>query len=448
MSELLPEGRFPLCLLLDNEYRNSANFEEYLSEYYQRRNRPGHPVNGLSEMNLYREVNQIFDRLLDYRFSVEILDTSNVEEVCEIYTRINKMGMTLSPFDLMNAFLYPFDITLRKDWEELDGYDELKDVDTKMNTNVLKTIALRKRDYCSSKYLYQLIPGTEVERRDPSGISRTEVPINSPSEFQELWETGIEYAERARQRIINTGDADFGAIKNEFIPNTPILAVLAALLWEYDKSYAGMLSGTTFDDRIVQWYWSAVLSRDYSGSSDSIMAQDFREMKGWFEDDANVPERVLTVDADFVENNLDLQNVTQGGRYSAVLGLYGLNNAKDFYTGRALGTYNANRIDDHHIFPNNVEGMSLPPERKHSVLNRALILDETNRNQIQNRKPSDYLSNIEAAAEESLEDRLRPHLISEEALDALWNDDFEAFVAARERTVLQHIKVQLSLDGL
>jgi len=360
--------------------------------------------------------------------------TSNLEEVCEIFTRINKKGMTLSTFDLMNAFLFPYDISLRKDWEELEGYDDLKAVDSTMNTNVLKTIGLRKRDYCSSKYIYQLIPGTDVERRDAAGASRVEVPIESATEFRDLWEVGIEYCEEARQRIINTGTNDFGAIKNDFIPHTTMLPVLAALLWEYDEQFAETVTRATFDDRIVQWYWSAALSRDYSGSSDSIMAQDFREMKAWLEDADEIPERVQTVDAEFIDQNLDLQSVTQGGRYSAVLGLYGLNTPKDFHTGRRLGTYNADRIDDHHIFPKNVEGLTLPPERKHSILNRALILDETNREQIQNRKPSDYLQDMEST-DESIEERLRPHLIPEEGVEALWNDDFEAFIEARERAV-------------
>jgi hypothetical protein len=177
------------------------------------------------------------------------------------------------------------------------------------------------------------------------------------------------------------------------------------------------------------------------------MAQDFREMKAWFEDADEIPERVQTVDAEFIDQNLDLQSVTQGGRYSAVLGLYGLNAPKDFHTGRRLGTYNADRIDDHHIFPKNVEGLTLPPERKHSILNRALILDETNREQIQNRKPSDYLQDMESA-DESIEERFRPHLIPEEGVEALWNDDFEAFIEARERAVLREIKERLSLTRI
>lgn len=448
IPELLPEeGRFPLCLVRDTEYLNSDAFETCLTDYYEQRDEPGHPVVNLSMMNLYRKFSTIFDEILNYRFSVEILDTSNLEEVCEIFTRINKKGMTLSTFDLMNAFLYPYDITLRKDWENLNDFDALKNVDGSMNTNILKAIALRQRDYCSSKYIYQLIPGTEVERRNVSGATRTEVPIQTANEFQQLWEESIEYCEDARERVINTGTSDFGAIKNDFIPNTTILSVLATLLWEYDEQYEDRLPLPEFNDRLVRWYWSAALSRDYSGSSDSIMSQDFREMKTWFEEPGKTPERIQTVNADFVENSLDLQHTTQGGRYKSVLGLYGLNTPKDFHTGRRLGTYNTERIDDHHIFPKNVSGMSLPSERKHSILNRALILDETNRTRIGSKKPSEYLSDIEIAADESVEERLRPHLIPSEAVDALWNDDFEAFIEAREQAVLAEIKERLSIDS-
>lgn len=44
MPELFSDdGRFPLCLLRDHEYRNSEAFEACLDEYYEQRNRPGHP---------------------------------------------------------------------------------------------------------------------------------------------------------------------------------------------------------------------------------------------------------------------------------------------------------------------------------------------------------------------------------------------------------------------
>ncbi len=101
-------------------------------------------------------------------------------------------------------------------------------------------------------------------------------------------------------------------------------------------------------------------------------------------------------------------------------------------------------IDHHHVFPKNVEGLSLAPERKHSVLNLALIFDETNREQIRNREPSDYLSDMESA-DEPTEGRLRPHLIPEEDVEALWNDNFESFIEARERAVLREIKELLSI---
>lgn len=449
LPDLLPEqGLFPLCLLRDAEFRNSETFEECLTAYHDRRNERGHPVSEMSQMNLYREFNGIFDRILNYRFSVEILDTAKLEEVCEIFTRINKKGMTLSTFDLMNAFLYPEGIALRKEWDELTGHDQLKAVDNSMSTNVLKTIALRRREYCSSKYIYQLIPGTEVERRDTPGDSRVEVPVGTVDEFRRLWDTAIEYSEAARQRIINTGTHDFGAIKNGFIPNTTILSVLAALLWEYDERFAETLEEPAFNDRLVRWYWSAALSRDYSGSSDTIMSQDYREMRAWFADDSEMPERIRTVDEEFVSNALDLQSVTQGGRYKAILGLFGLNNPKDFHTGRRLGTYNATQIDDHHIFPKNVEGLSLPRERKHSILNRALILNETNRSEISNRRPSDYLRDIQAVADETVEERLAEHLIPADGVDALWNDDFNGFIEARERAVLDEVRRRLGISEI
>jgi hypothetical protein len=125
--------------------------------------------------------------------------------------------MKLSTFDLMNAFLYPKGVKLRKElWEGLDN-DLLKRVDGNMNEYLLKLISLIKQNYCSSKYIYNLIPGGKTIRKDDSGKKYEQILVHDGPEFLDLWNKSCRSAEQARQKIMNTGEADFGAIKAEFI---------------------------------------------------------------------------------------------------------------------------------------------------------------------------------------------------------------------------------------
>ena len=63
-----------------------------------------------------------------------------------------------------NAFLFPYGISLKKEWEQLDN-EPLKEADSQMKVYILKLISLSVQNYCSSKYLNNLIPGSEIKDR-------------------------------------------------------------------------------------------------------------------------------------------------------------------------------------------------------------------------------------------------------------------------------------------
>ena len=93
---------------------------------------------------------------------------------------------------------------------------------------------------------------------------------------------------------------------------------------------------------LKKWYWSAVLSNDYSGSSDSIMSEDFRDLKTWLiTQDIESIRRIKKIDSQYVDS-LDLQQCSKGSSlYNGILCLLAINGAPDFFTARPLdtGTY-------------------------------------------------------------------------------------------------------------
>jgi hypothetical protein len=192
-----------------------------------------------------------------------------------------------------------------------------------------------------------------------------------------------------------------------------------------------------------------MLSGDYSGSSDTVMAEDFRDWQEWFDEGTEV-RRMRRVDEDFIRNELDLKGTTRGAQYNAVLCMLALNGAEDFFTRTpvAMGGYIKERINDHHIFPTKVKRLNASrstefEECRDSILNRTLLLDETNKNKISNKKPSTYLNEMLESgvvdSREGLEELMEGHFISNAALDRLFNDDFDGFIAEREKTLKEHM---------
>jgi len=111
-------------------------------------------------------------------------------------------------------------------------------------------------------------------------------------------------------------------------------------------------------------------------------------------------------------------------------------------------------LDDHHIVPAAWGKEHLEGNIFHSILNRTPLTAETNRNIINDRLPNDYLPEmIEANGESAVRAILESHFISPAAFDILLRnpftpDDFEAFIAERQRTILEAIENLLIKDRL
>jgi len=427
----------------NQKYIDSTEFESWIESYLN------HNRQQLPEGITSHRVFKVFDRILKYNFVFYPLSSErSPPDICNIFARVNAKGMKLSTFDLMNAFLYPKGVELRKGlWENYDN-KPLKAIDSNMNEYLLKLISLVKQSYCSSKYIYNLIPEQKTTRKDQRGNKYEETLVQDGKEFKSLWMKSCKYAEKARELIMNTGGSDFGAIKAEYIPNTTIVPVLGAILWEY----GGDVDNIIFKNALQKWYWSAVFSEDYSGSSDSVMSQDFRDWKELLINQKPIG-RTSEKNQDFI-NEIDFKDTRKGSaRYNAVLCILALNKAEDFFKGRIVGTgdYSNEKINDHHIFPTGVKGLDPEKSRtfkdfKDSVVNRTLLLDETN-NRIKSKKPSQYLADLanKKGSEEKVKDILEAHLISGITYEYMKADDFDNFVAEREKNIKEHIISKLGI---
>lgn len=389
---------------------------------------------------------KFFDDMLDsYEIVfIEINRKMEVGKVCDIFTKINSTGINLDIFDLLNALLRPKDILLKEMWREvkskLNGFEWRNS-----NIQLLQTMSVLEQSYCSPKYLYYLVPETKKTEIENNHQKKEVVLINSGEEFKEKWKFAEEKIRETIRRLKNPHD--YGAIKSGFVPYPTMIPIITALYIE--KERGGYDSNIDIEGKIKKWYWSSIFSQSYQSSVESQIAKDFKEMKGWFSDDNSVPKVVEYFENDILNIYLRAEKSSWSAIYKAVFTILVINGARDF---QSFDLPEYSLLEDHHIVPRSW-GKENKIKEIDSILNRTPISQKTNRDVISNKLPNVYLKEIfnKTKNKEDFYKLMESHLISRKAVDILMKDnfssnDFEEFIAEREKTIIKRIKSLLSID--
>ena len=377
---------------------------------------------------------------------VELDEDLEVGKVCDIFTQTNSKGVRLDVFDLMNAMLKPKGLQLKHMFRE--AFPRLNFVNTeRMDVYVLQVMSILKQAYCSPKYLYYLLPGQEKTVRNSDGTRRKEILIHSEDEFSTEWNKAVEALENAINLLRHP--QEFGAISSEYLPYVSILPVFSAL-----QASARRLDPAHQLDaqrKIRFWYWASVFTNRYSGSVESTSARDYLDVKAWFDDDVAEPALVAEFKGRF--RSLDLRRETKRGTsvYNGIFNLLVLSEARDWMTGN-VPQYSD--LDDHHIVPKSWGKAHKLETSIDTILNRTPLTADTNRKVIGDRLPNTYLPElIRENDEATVRATLGSHFISPLAFDILLRDpftpdDFEAFLAERQRTLQEAIEDLLVKERL
>ena len=369
---------------------------------------------------------------------IELDQQLEIDKVCDIFTQINSKGIQLDTFDLINALLKPKGIQLKQMWR--DAAPRLEFVDSnKMNVYILQVMSIVRQGYCSPKYLYFLLPGQEKPVRDPDGTRRKEILVADTSAFIQRWNDAVDAIESAIELLRHP--QEFGAISSNYLPYVSIIPVFSAI----QAHVKGLPAHEMLRARrkVGHWYWASIFLNRYSGSVESTAARDFLDLKTWMDDDASEPGLIQEFKSRF--RNLDLRGEVKRGTsvYNGIFNLLVIQGARDWMSGIVP---QHGDLDDHHIIPASKANELGTGGLIHSILNRTPLTAETNRHVIRDRFPYEYLPElIEHSGENPVVSMLESHFISPQALDILLRDpftgvDYEAFIAERQRTLLEAIE--------
>ncbi|MDP3013370.1 MAG: hypothetical protein Q8M92_03955, partial [Candidatus Subteraquimicrobiales bacterium] len=332
-------------------------------------------------------------------------------------------------------------------WRE--AAPRLEFVDTpKMNVYILQVMSILRQAYCSPKYLYFLLPGEEKPIRDPDGTRRKEVLVSTEKDFAQRWRNAVDALESAINLLRHP--QEFGVISSSYLPYVSILPVFAAIQAHVKTLPAN--KQLEAQRKIRHWYWASVFTNRYSGSVESTSARDFLDIKAWIDDNSVEPALLQEFKTRF--RNLELRKETKRGTsvYNGIFNLLVLQGARDWMTGNVP---QHGDLDDHHIIPASWGKDHLEGNLIHTILNRTPLTTATNRQVINDRLPNEYLPELIAAnGDKAVRAILESHFISTSAQEILMRDpftteDFELFIAERQRTIqeaIEHLLIKERLD--
>ncbi|MDF2612432.1 MAG: hypothetical protein K0S71_218 [Clostridia bacterium] len=372
-------------------------------------------------------IKRLVESLTSYQASEIVIDKNTSPNIiCTIFETINSTGQPLTVLDLLNAKCFAHKFFLRNELEDAyakyEIFSNYNDKNDSIGLAIVRTIGLLCKKSCKKSDLLNL---TAIEIKDN-------------------WDKAVEYTKYALEYI----KVNYGVLGIQYFPYKDMLPVIAIIV-NSDK----FKDSPNNKRKLDKWYWSVVFSGYYDNATETKNGRTLKEFlgtekdKGWFDDDALVPEVVANqAYLGDLYNSLDNLSATRSAQYKAILNLYTLNGAKDFYKTRAtIYSMKERDIEDHHIFPRKFLSLNgLKGNSVNTILNRTLISKVANE-KIKDAQPKTYFNDIDTMGTPYAKAEYRLHYLDDKFL----NSDFslgmyEEFKQRRKEDIMKTIKSKLS----
>lgn len=347
--------------------------------------------------------------LYNYPVSIIMSRHMGLEEVVDIFERINQGGKRLSLFDLVHATVWSEDFDLREKIKEFNNETPIA-LFGKIGEEIFtQSLSLNVKGDCTKLVQLKL---TNQECKD------------AWKKTTECLRIAIDYVK------------SLGAQNLSILPYANMLAIIQHYL--YLGKYNGVQPQHT--KLLSDWFWTVTFTNRYSASTLTRMNEDADWITRIV---AGVSEpRIFTISLkaeDLKRVRMNTSSVIKNG----ILCLMARNTPRDFDNGQIVTLDNtnasrANSKENHHFFPFSLHNaFGLSTNEANSVLNFAFISKRLNLG-ILNKKPSKYLMEYEAK-EPKIADYLLSHFITTEAFEAAKNDDFATFINERGKAIMSAI---------
>lgn len=389
-----------------------------LGDYGKVMQRPG--FNATVEKNLER----MSDVFAKYDISLIKIQGADVDEVCEIFERINQQGKKLDPADIVVARTYrtgeqPFYLRDKFDqvYKEI-GNTRFKNLDDFL---IVQMIAMHIRKSLAGGWLPKAGGESEV------GITLSQMGGVTPERIEALWSDCLEAIKDTIQFVATTK-----------VRGTNILPFGYLLL---PLTYYFFRSKKPNRQIARQWFWSVALGRESYRHANQVY-EDCR-LFDEFERTGRMDLELTISSTKLVESRYRAADAFS----RAVLAFMAFQEPKDFEDP------SAEVLDDvylalshvahlHHIYPTNfLKRYDIPPELRDSLMNICYLRAKTH-GPIKDQSPLEYFRNYESRDFDRI---LESHMIRRHCIDrtSFEPQDYRDFLAARAEIFIRRLEAAL-----
>lgn len=370
----------------------------------------------------------ILNRILQYQIpTIELKRDTPKEAVCQVFEKVNTGGVSLNVFELLTATYAAEEYPLRDDWTARDKrFKKIKVLSETTSSDFLQAISLlatrqRRIEALAHGVSVDAAPGISCKRKDILDLS-----LPDYKHWAEPVTQGFERAARLLQglKIFDARDLPY---RTQIVPLAAAVAVLGD-----GADHDGVRS------KLARWFWCGVFGELYGGAIESRFARDVPELLSWIQGGT---EPSTMNDASFNANRLLTLKTRNSAAYKGLSAVLMKEGALDFRSGDPvdLQLYFDDKIDIHHIFPQDWCTGKVDRSRCDCAVNKTPLSAKTNR-QIGGNAPGQYLGRVQRASginEARMDQILRSHLIDPTAVRG---DDFDSFFSARSTAILDRIE--------
>tara|TARA_R110002050_G_scaffold243115_2_gene379519 strand:- start:6335 stop:8179 length:1845 start_codon:yes stop_codon:yes gene_type:complete len=403
--------------------------------------------------NDYNKKLKVLETTILSRKVYDIEQKGSLEQVLEVFERINTKNTKLSIFDIMVAKTYrKFD----------EGYFDLRSY-----YKIIKYKGHVKNDYFQNLETIDL-DTVNLPVDDSDMLQLSMIILNKKFKGSEILKLNtnqlMENTKLLHDKfatLVQFMDQNFNIEVTELRRYNPLLKFLAGAISHFDSREL------KHNEFLKTYFWNTLLKNRYPGAQSERIAKDFdllidtktslseklekmiNENTRSFKDLENTSiDKIKLIDAHYSNRSQQV--------YRGMLLLLKSKNAKDFYNRfiPLKDVTNENKLEEHHIFPKrSALGKEITKRYENhkyddiinNIANVALITKETNNKRIGSKLPSTYISEFEKEYKDAKKygefiEIMESQFISPDMIELLKNDNFDDFIVERTKLLYQQIE--------
>jgi hypothetical protein len=359
-----------------------------------------------------RRVRDCRARFKNYPFSMIIVEDKTLDDVAEIFKRINQGGKRLSLSDLIIASTWSTDFNLRdRIHKDLNTYLEDSPFGAIEPQIVTETLAL-------------LLRGNSTQ------AAQLELSVE---EVDVIWNRCI----KAIFSAVRAFYEGFGVMRYDWLPYRAMLPLLA-----YFFAKRGDEAPTQAQrEGLTEWFWRAAITARYAQAAVSAMARDAADVM-----DALLADNLMMLSVRGAATAADLLKLRierQSALKNAVYCLLTLQGPRDFIDNKPIKLDSTvlaptTKQERRTVFSKRVLA-SMDAVYEADLVMNLLFITPSLHSVIGGKLPSTYLPAF-AEANPDLDMALASHFLPTGRDSALWRDDYPAFIRGRAELIADRLR--------